>query len=140
MTKAAARRGPGSDLEEQIRMLGGTGRRAERARDGGRQWERWLKMLRGDPPGETLAADWRRWLNDLYAMRGELTRDEVEALASSTIQARAGRACDLVVAEVLATLGESVRASTMLDDGSNASLLMIGSSTAPDCPRSARTR
>jgi hypothetical protein len=57
-----------------------------------------------------LRDDWKDWLHNAYVAHGPVGPEELDDLAAETINTRGQRACDLVAADILATLGETVEA------------------------------
>jgi hypothetical protein len=78
--------------------------------------EAWIDELYPPEPGSFFGPGWREWLHELFLLRGGIELSEVENLARSVTQERARRACDLVAADALRTLGETIEISTVTDE------------------------
>jgi hypothetical protein len=67
----------------------------------------WLEE-RGGADRLRLRDDWKDWLHDAYAAHGAVGPEALEELALRAILERGQRACDLVAADILSTLGQTV--------------------------------
>ncbi len=55
-----------------------------------------------------LSDDWKEWLHNTYAAHGSLGPEALDDRAVETIMDRGQRACDLVAADILSTIGGTV--------------------------------
>ena len=76
----------------------------------------WLRQRYGPEGGTSLAPDWKEWLHGVFVAHGPLPAPEVADLASQAKREGAIRACDLVTADVFVTLGESIQASSIINE------------------------